>query len=90
MATLAQRAVARLRDATQTAAARAVQLLAQGLGRLSPRVQTRVVRVAQILLEVHTTSGRDDASTQAAAPALPTRLATLERIDPGEVAVRRA
>ena len=29
-------------------------------------------------------------STQAAAPALPTRLATLERIDPGEVAVRRS
>lgn len=67
MATLAQRGAARLRDAAQTAAARAVQLLAVALGRLSTRAQTRVVRLAQVLLEVHTKSARDDVSTEAAA-----------------------
>ena len=77
MATLAQRGAARLRDAAQTAAARAVQVLALGLGRLSPRVQTRVVRVAQILLEVHTKSGKDDASTQAVALTFATFLSLL-------------
>lgn len=44
-----------------------MQLLALSLGRLSPRAQTRLVRVSQIALEVHTKSARDDASTQAAA-----------------------
>jgi membrane protein len=44
-----------------------VQVLAVGLGRLSPRAQTRVVRGAQVAVEVHVKSGADDAATHASA-----------------------
>ena len=67
MGTLAQRWGERLRDAAQTAAGRILQLVAVGLGKLSARAQTRLVRGAQVAVEVHVKSGADDAATHASA-----------------------
>ena len=67
MANLAQRAVRRLRDLTQTWAARALQLVSELLGRFSPSVQTRIVRWVQVAVGVHVKSSADDLGTQGAA-----------------------
>lgn len=66
-ANLAQRTASRLRNASQTWLLRAIQLLSSILGRFSPRVQTRMVRAAQLAVEVHVKSDEDDVSTHAAA-----------------------
>jgi YihY family inner membrane protein len=67
MANLTQRATGRLRDRSQTWIARGLQLLSQILGWFSPDAQTRIVRVAQVWVEIHVKRTADDATTQAAA-----------------------
>jgi membrane protein len=66
-ANLAQRTATRLRNTSQTWLMRAIQLTSSFLGRFSPAVQTRMVRAAQLAVEVHVKSEEDDVSTHAAA-----------------------
>jgi membrane protein len=67
MATVAQRWSRRGRDFAETWAARSVQLVSVGLGKLTPRVQTRLVRGVQLAIEVHLKSRDDQVSVYAAA-----------------------
>ena len=67
MANLTQRALGWARDSAQTTLARTIQLVSQMLGRFTPNVQTRIVRIVQIGVEVHVKSAADDVSTHAAA-----------------------
>jgi len=67
MATVAQRWTRRGRDLAETWIARSIQLVSVGLGKLTPHVQTRVVRATQLALEVHLKSRRDQVSVYAAA-----------------------
>ncbi|HEY6566763.1 MAG TPA: YihY/virulence factor BrkB family protein [Actinomycetota bacterium] len=67
MANLAQRTTGRLRDLSQTAIARAIQLVSEFLGRFTPPVQTRIVRGVQLGVEVHVKSTEDDVTTHGAA-----------------------
>jgi membrane protein len=67
MATVAQRWTRRGRDLAGTSAARALQLVSVGLGRLTPRVQTRLMRAVQLAVEVHLKSRQDQVSVYAAA-----------------------
>ena len=67
MGTVAQRWIRRGRDLAETWIARAVQFVSVQLGKLTPAVQTRVVRVVQLALEVHLKSRTDEVSVYAAA-----------------------
>jgi membrane protein len=67
MATVAQRWTRRGRDLAETWIARSIQLVSVGLGSLTPRVQTRLVRGAQLGVEVHLKSRDDQVSVYAAA-----------------------
>src|SRR5262245_21617931 len=67
MATVAQRWTRRGRDLAETWVVRAIQLVSVGLGKLTPRVQTRLVRAVQLGVEVHLKSREDQVSVYAAA-----------------------
>jgi membrane protein len=67
MATVTQRWVRRGRDVAETWLARSIQFVSVQLGKLTPAVQTRVVRGVQLALEVHLKSRTDELSVYAAA-----------------------
>lgn len=67
MGTVAQRWTRRGRDLAETWIARTVQFVSVHLGRLTPRVQTRLARAVQLGVEVHLKSREDQVSVYAAA-----------------------
>jgi membrane protein len=67
MGTVTQRWVTRLRNKGETLIFRTLQWTSVHLGRFTPRVQTRIVRVVQLALEVHVKSAADEVSVNAAA-----------------------
>jgi membrane protein len=67
MASVAQRWSRRGRDLAETGLVRSIQLASVGLGKLTPRVQTRLVRAVQLAVEVHLKSREDQVSVYAAA-----------------------
>jgi membrane protein len=77
MGTLIQRVTRWLRDFGETWILRTVQWVSVRLGRFTPRVQTRIVRVVQVAVEVHGKSLVDDVSTEAAALTYATSLSLL-------------
>ncbi len=77
MANLIQRVIGWARDLAETWLLRILQWVSVQLGRFTPRVQTRIVRVVQIAVEVHVKSLVDDVSTQAAALTYATFLSLL-------------
>lgn len=77
MGTLVQRATRWLRDLGGTWLLRLLQWVSVQLGRFTPRVQTRIVRSAQVAVEVRGKSRVDDVSTQAAALTYATFLSLL-------------
>jgi membrane protein len=77
MGTLIQRATRWLRDLGGTWLLRLLQWVSVQLGRLTPRVQTRIVRAVQVAVEVHGKSLVDDVTTQAAALTYATFLSLL-------------
>jgi membrane protein len=77
MGNLIQRVIRRLRDFGETWLLRALQWVSIQLGRFTPGVQTRIVRVVQVAVEVHVKSLVDDTSTQAAALTYATFLSLL-------------